>query len=185
MSADIDRLLPAVYENQRDNIFDGSVTCAVTALSMLIQSHGMKPGETREGRHLEDEILQDLKKLFPQTHKTLREDFNFLAKVSENKYGVSLKYAAFNKNDLIAKAGSTDFPFVMSTSNALTSFGHIVLCRGIKADADGVAFYINDPYGRYPYKNRDSGECVLYPVNMFPFDDGKGTEKKYHTLSYA
>ncbi|MBK7363045.1 MAG: hypothetical protein IPJ01_12180, partial [Micavibrio sp.] len=153
-------------------------------LSMLIQSHGMKPGETREAKHIEDEILQDLKKKFPGSHKTLREDFNFLAGYAKDVYNLNLKYAGMNKNDWIAKALNSETPFMTSTSNALTSFGHIILIRGVKADADGVAVYANDPYGCHPYKTKKSGEAVLYSADLFPFDDGNGTQKKYHTLSY-
>lgn len=184
MSENIDKLHPAVYESQKDNIFDGSVTCAVTTLSMLIQSHGMQPGETRDAKHLEDAILTDLKKHFPGSHSALREDFNFLAKYSKEKYGVSLKYASYNKNDWIAKITNGDAPFMTSTSNALTSFGHIVLSRGIKANADCVLLYFNDPFGRHPYRSKDSGEGVLYPAELFPHADAAGVQKKYHTLSY-
>lgn len=180
----IDKLHPAVYESQRDNIFDGSVTCAVTSLSMLIQSKGMQAGETREATHLEDEILRDLKAKFAN-HKAVREDFNFLANYAKQRYGVALKYAAHTKNDWIAKIVNDDAPFMTSTSNGLTSFGHIVLSRGIKADEYGVMLYFNDPFGKHPYKTKESGEGVMYPADLFPHDDGKGTVKKYHTLSYA
>lgn len=183
MSEQVFKLHPAVYESQRDNIFDGSVTCAVTTLSMLIQSAGMKDGETREPKHLEDEILTDLKAKFAD-HKAVREDFNFLAKYAKNRYGVALKYAAYNKNDWIAKILNSNAPFMTSTSNALTAFGHIVLSRGIRTGEE-VMLYFNDPFGCYPYKGKSNGEAVLYPASRFPFDDGKGTEKTYHTLSYA
>lgn len=182
----VNKLHPAVYESQRDNIMDGSVTCAVTTLSMLIQSHGMKDGETREAKHIEDEILTDLRNTYPKSHKAIREDFNFLAKYAKEKYGLALKYAAFNKNDWIATIANSDAPFMTSTSNGLTSFGHIVLSRGIKAEqGEGVFLYFNDPFGKAPYNKKESGEGVLYPAAFFPFDDGQGTQKKYHTLSYA
>lgn len=184
MSVNIDKLHPAVYEKQIGNVFDGTVTCAITTLSMLKQSEGMQPGEVREALHIEDEMLIDLKKRYPESHKALREDFNFLAKYAKEKYGLALKYAAYNKNDWIAKILNSKAPFMTSTSNALTKFGHIVLSRGIKADGGEVMLYFNDPYGCYPY-NGKSGECVLYPASLFPFDDGKGTQKTYHTLSYA
>lgn len=184
MSEQVDRLHPAVYETQRDNVFDGSVTCAVTTLSMLIQSKGMAEGETREAKHIEDEILKDIRATHPKNHAALREDFNFLAAYSKEKYGVALKYAAFNKNDWIAKILNSKAPFMTSTSNALTTFGHICLARGIKTDGE-VYLYFNDPFGKCPYKTKGSGEGVLYPAARFPFDDGAGNQKKYHTLSYA
>jgi hypothetical protein len=115
----------------------------------------------------------------------VREDFNFLAKYAAEKYGCKLKYAAFNKNEWIAKINASKAPFMTSTSNALTSFGHIVLSRGLKVEGDEVLLYFNDPYGCHPYNTKKSGEGVLYPAARFPFDDGKGTEKKYHTLSYT
>jgi len=183
MSEHINKILPAVYESQRDNVFDGSVTCAVTTLSMLIQSKSMKNGETREAKHLEDEILTDLKAKYPASHKTLREDFNFLAKYTQQKYGIALKYAAYNKNDWIAKALNDKAPFMTSTSNALTSFGHICLVRGIRTLPE-VAICFNDPFGQAPYGVKKSGEAVWYPASKFPFDEG-GAVKKYHTLSYA
>jgi len=180
----VDKLYSAVYETQRDNIFDGSVTCAVTTLSMLIQSAGMTAGETRAAKHLEDAILQDMKSRYPGQHKVLREDFNFLAKYAGERYQVDLKYAAYNKNDWIAKILNSTAPFMTSTSNGLTSFGHIVLSRGMRADASGVVLYFNDPFGCHPYKDKKSGEAVEYPASLFPHDDGAGTVKKYHTLSY-
>lgn len=183
MSEQVDTLHPAVYESQRDNIMDGSVTCAVTTLSMLIQSAGMKAGEKRTAKHIEDEILADLKARF-SNHKAVREDFNFLAKYTQSRYGIALKYAAYNKNDWLAKILNSTAPFMTSTSNGLTSFGHIVLSRGIKTDGE-VYLYFNDPFGKAPYKTKASGEAVLYPAAWFPFDDGAGTQKKYHTLSYA
>ena len=182
---EVDKLHPAVMEDQRNNVFDGKVTCAVTTLSMLIQSKGMKPGETRNNQQIEDVILVDLKKKYPSSHKTLREDFNFLAKYAQQTYGVALKYAKFNKNDWLAKILNSTAPFMTSTSNGLTSFGHIVLSRGMKTTDSGVMLYFNDPYGIYPYGNANKGEAVLYPESRFPFDDGKGTQKFYHTLSYA
>lgn len=185
MSEQVNKVHPAVYESQRDNIFDGSVTCAVTTLSMLIQSKGMKPGETRQGQELEDEILQDLKARYPEKHKALREDFNFLAKYAEEKYAMKLKYKGMNKNDWIAKILNSDAPFMTSTSNGLTSFGHIVLSRGIRADESGVWLCFNDPFGEHPYGAKRNGEGVWYPASRFPFDDGKGAVKTYHTLSYA
>ncbi|HNH52401.1 MAG TPA: C39 family peptidase [Nitrosomonas sp.] len=185
MSEQVEKLHPAVYESQRDNIFDGSVTCAVTTLSMLIQSHGMTTGETRQPKHLEDDILKDLRARYPKDHKDLREDFNFLARYTKEKYSIELKYAAFNKNDWIAKILNSDAPFMTSTSNGLTSFGHIVLSRGIKGNDAGVMLYFNDPFGKFPYKTSESGEGVKYPAALFPFDDGKWNQKKYHTLSYA
>lgn len=183
-SENVTKILPAVYESQRDNIMDGSVTCAVTALSMLIQSLGMGYNEHREPRHLEDEILTDLKSRYPGSYKTIREDFNFLVKYAKEKYGTPLKYAAYNKNDWIAMAVNSRSPFMTSTSNGLTAFGHIVLCRGFKTTPE-VFLCFNDPFGEYPYKTPKSGEAVFYPASQFPFDDGKTTVKKYHTLSYA
>lgn len=184
MSEAIDKKHPAVYEKQIGNVIDGTVTCAVTTLSMLVQSKDMKPGEAREAKHIEDAILLDLKFRYPDSHKTLREDFNFLAKYAKEKYGVALKYAAYNKNDWIAKITNGTAPFMTSTSNALTKFGHVVLSRGIKAEqGKEVLLYFNDPYGCYPY-NGKSGEDVAYPASLFPFDDGKGEQKTYHTLSY-
>jgi len=181
----IDKLHPAVYENQKDNVFDGGVTCAVTTLSMLIQSEGMAPGETREAKHLEDAILTDLKKRYPATHKTIREDFNFLASYAKDVYKIALKYKAYNKNDWIAKALNGGAPFMTSTSNALTSFGHIILIRGIKADEKGVFLYANDPYGCHPYGTKKSGEGVLYSADLFPLNGRDGTQKNYHTLSFS
>lgn len=178
-----EKLLPAVYESQRDNIMDGGVTCAATTLSMLIQSNGMQAGEVRQGSHLEDEILTGLKAKYGN-HKALREDFNFLAKWAKEKYGVSLKYKGYNKNDWLALMVNSGKPFMTSTSNALTSFGHIVLWRGYKVKDDSLSLCFNDPYGEFPYKSKN-GEQVYYPASQFPFDDGAGKQKTYHTLSYA
>lgn len=175
----------AVHETQRNNKIDTGVTCAATTLSMMIQSADLKDGETRKGKEIEDLILADLKARYPNGHKALREDFNFLAKYAKEKYGIALKYAGMNKNDWIAKILNSDRPFMTSTSNALTKFGHIVLSRGIKTTADGLMLRFNDPYGKWPYKTNESGENVLYAAVIFPFDDGKGKQKTYHTLSYA
>lgn len=178
------KILPAVYENQRDNVFDGGVTCAATTLSMLIQSKGMKEGDVKHPMHLEDEILVDLKERY-DNHKALREDFNFLAKYAKEKYGLNLKYKGMNKNDWLAKMVNDSAPFMTSTSNALTSFGHIVLSRGFKESDSGLLLCFNDPYGCHPYGVKKSGEGVFYRAEMFPFDDGNGKQKTYHTLSYA
>jgi hypothetical protein len=181
----VDDTDPAVYESQRDNAIDPGVTCAATCLSMLIQSVGMKDGEIKSGKHIEDEILADLKARYPESHKFVREDFLFLAKYAESKYGVKLKYAAMNKNDWIAKILNSERPFMTSTSSGLTKFGHIVLPRGLKTLGQEVFLRFNDPYGKYPYTTKESGDGVLYPASQFPFDDGKGSQKTYHTLSYA
>lgn len=177
------KILDAVYESQRDNVFDGSVTCAVTSLSMLLQSaHLYKKGDKFHPK-LEDEILTDIRARY-KDHKALREDFNFLAKYAKEKYGVALKYFGYNKNDWLAKFVNTEYPFMTSTSNALTSFGHIVLAKGY-VTADELLLVFNDPFGEYPYKAGKTGEGVLYPASRFPFDDGKGAQKKYHTLSFV
>lgn len=178
------KILPAIYETQRDNILDPGVTCAVTTLSMLIQSKGFYvPSGVAEAQHIEDEILTDLKNRFT-SWKSLREDFNFLAKYAKDKYSLPLKYKGYNKNDWLAKIARNDRPFMTSTSNALTSFGHIVLSRGFKVEGEELLLCFNDPYGCHPYKDKKSGEEVFYKASQFPFDDGEGTEKTYHTLSY-
>lgn len=181
----VDDTRPAVAEDQRDNPIDPSVTCAATTLSMLIQSHGMKDGETRTARHIENDILADLKARYPNGHKALREDFLFLAEYARKNYGIALKYAKFNKNDWIAKILNSATPFMTSTSNGLTAFGHIVLSCGMKTAPDGLMLRFKDPYGRYPYNDRKaSGDGVLYPASQFPFAGADGKEKAYHTLSY-
>jgi hypothetical protein len=146
---------------------------------MLIQSaHLYGKSDTTFKRELEDEILTDMKARY-KDHKALREDFNFLAKYSLEKYGVRLKYKGLNKNDWLAKMVNDSAPFMTSTSNALTSFGHIVVWRGYKPDAE-LMLCFNDPYGCHPYKAGKSGEGVYYPASQFPFEG-----KTYHTLSYA
>jgi hypothetical protein len=173
-------IAPCPYESQRDNIMDGGVTCAVTSLSMLLQALNpeIKP-------HEEDRILTDLKSSYPANHKSLREDFIFLRDYAKNKYGVALRYVRYNRDEWIGavtKTAATHKPFMTSTSNGLTKFGHIVVVRGFD-DANGLRVCVNDPYGKYPYKSTD-GEAVLYPVEQFPDKDGSG-RKYYHTLSEA
>jgi hypothetical protein len=181
----VDDTSPAVMEDQRNNPIDPSVTCAVTSLSIMIQSKGMGKNEIRQGREIENDILADLKTRYPQGHKALREDFNFLAKYAQEKYGVALKYKGMNKNDWISKILNDAEPFMTSTSNALTPFGHIVVSRGLKTEPE-LLLCFNDPYGFWPYKDKKaSGEKVYYKASQFPFDDGKGTQKIYHTLSYV
>jgi hypothetical protein len=181
----VDDTSPAVMEDQRNNPIDPSVTCAVTSLSVMVQSKGMGKNEVRQGKEIENDILSDLKARYPQGHKALREDFNFLAKYSKDKYGVALKYKGMNKNDWIAKILNDTEPFMTSTSNALTPFGHIVVSRGLKTEPE-LLLCFNDPYGCWPYKDKKaSGEAIYYPASIFPFDDGKGVQKIYHTLSYV
>ena len=174
-----EKLFPAVYEDQRNNVFDPGVTCAATTLSMLIQSKdGGHP------RHLEDEIITELRDKYGN-HKALREDFNFLAKWAKDRYGVSLKYKGYNKNDWLALMVNSKHPFMTSTSNALTSFGHIVLWRGFKVIDEELHLCFNDPYGCHPYGDKKaSGEGVYYKASLFPFEAG-GKQKTYHTLTYA
>ena len=35
------KVFPAVHEDQVDNVFDGGVTCAITSVSMLLQTHNL------------------------------------------------------------------------------------------------------------------------------------------------
>lgn len=178
-----DKILPAVYESQRDNHIDPHYTCAVTCLSMLIQSAGMKKNETRKAKHLEDEILIDLKTRYPKSHEALREDFLFLREYAEKFYKLKLKYQKLNRDEWVGKILSTTKIFMSSTSNALTRSGHIIVVRGARVSDDMQSVYVNDPYGKWPYAERN-GEGVLYPLVMFPREKLSGAIVNYHTLGF-
>ena len=187
------REAPAVHEEQTDNVFDGGITCAITSLSMLCQSKGMKPGEVRTPQHLEDKILKDIRDnlityktaavtlgLGEKTEQGLRTDFNFLKWYAGEKLGLKLKLDGLSYKQWISKIATTNQCFMSSTSSALTASGHIILIRGCFLHGDAITILANDPYGVYPYHKTKGGESVAYPASMFP-DAGK----TYYTLSYA
>lgn len=194
-------VFPAVHEEQTDNVFDGGVTCAITSLSMLVQSEGMENNDERIPKHLEDTILKDIRLNLAKyqkigfelgvrngaslpTEQGLRTNFIFLQWYAKEKLQCDIVYAAYTKDKWLSKIENMKAPFVTSTSNALTSFGHIILVRGMFKRGDEMVIVANDPYGVYPYKVKKGGDGVGYPASMFPEKDSEGP-KKYHTLSFT
>jgi hypothetical protein len=193
---------PAVHEDQIDNVFDGGVTCAITCVSMLLQTFNLPKygGVIKCGPHEEDKILKDiranLQKYIEQGYKLgigkpgapaseqgLRTNFIFLKWYVQEKYGVELVYSNCRKVTLNRIIDGIEAPFIMSTSRALTSFGHIILARGRAVTAAGLSVVANDPWGVYPYKTKRGGEEVVYPMTMFPTNGGDGQPATYHMLS--
>ncbi len=195
------KLFPAVMEDQKDNPFDGTITCAVTSLSMFIQSLVLYYNVTTTGtvhRHLEDDILKDIrsnlktylevaKKLNIEatTEQGLRTSFYFLQWYTKEKYGITLKVESLSRNKLFDKIRSMSCPFVGSTSHMCTPDGHIHLYRGWCSDDSGEYAINNDPYGEMPYKVNKSGEAVKCDFKLFPdeWKDKDGWKKAvYYTL---
>ena len=192
----------AVHEDQTDNIFDGGVTCAITCVSMLLQTYNLPEygGAIECGPKEEDRILKDIRANLqkyreagvklgigsaakPPTEQGLRTNFIFLKWYVQQKYGVELVYSSCRKVQLNRLIEGIEAPFIMSTSNALTSFGHIVLARGRVITEDGLSLIANDPYGVYPYRVKKSGEEVVYPASRFPTNGGDKQPATYHMLS--
>ncbi len=191
------RIFPAVHEDQVDNVFDGGVTCAVTTLSALKQSAGMKEGETREHTKLEDVILRDIREnlgtyqsvgertlgLGLKTEQGLRTNFLFLQWYAREKLQLELIREELTKAQWVEKISNMAAPFMSSTSCALTgSAGHVVLVRGYMISYGQMFVCVNDPFGVHPYRVKKGGEGTFYLLSMFPERDSDGL-KKYHTLS--
>lgn len=188
---------PAVHEDQIDNVFDGGVTCAITCVSMLLQTFNLPKygGAIKCGPREEDRILKDIRANLPayleqgkklgiaQNEQALRTNFIFLKWYAQEKYGVELVYSNCRKVTLNRIIDGIEAPFIMSTSRALTSFGHIILARGRAVTAAGLSVVANDPWGVYPYKTKRGGEEVVYPMTMFPTNGGDGKPATYHMLS--
>lgn len=191
------KTFPAVHEDQVDNVFDGGVTCAITCVSMLLQTFNLSQygGAIECGPREEDRILKDIRANLPaylkqgakmgiaQNEQALRTNFLFLKWYLKEKYGVELVYSSCRKVQLNRVIDGIEAPFIMSTSRALTSFGHVILPRGRVITAAGLSMIANDPFGTYPYKNKGSGEDVIYPMTMFPTNGGDGKPATYHMLS--
>jgi len=195
------KIFPAAHEDQVDNVFDGGVTCAITCVSMLLQTYNLPEygGAIPCGRREEDAILKDIRanlekykaagvklgigtKDDPATEQGLRTHFIFLKWYAREKYGVELVYSSCRRVHLTRVIDGIDAPFIMSTSRALTSFGHIILARGRVVTQAGLSLIANDPWGVYPYKKKGGGEEVIYPVSMFPTNGGDGQPATYHML---
>lgn len=191
------KVYPAVHEDQIDNVFDGGVTCAITCVSMLLQTFNLPEygGAIKCGPQEEDRILRDIRANLSQylkvgkqmgiaeNEQALRTNFLFLKWYVKEKYGVELLYSNCQKITLNRVIDGIAAPFVMSTSRALTSFGHIILARGRAVTAAGLSVIANDPWGVYPYKTKKGGEEVVYPMTMFPTNGGDGKPATYHMLS--
>lgn len=196
------KLYPAVHEDQIDNVFDGGVTCAITCVSMLLQTLNLPEygGAIECGPHEEDRMLKDIRANLakyqaagvklgignaqkPPTEQGLRTNFIFLQWYAKQKYGVELIYSNCRKVQLNRVVDGIQAPFIMSTSNALTSFGHIILARGRVITQDGLSLIANDPWGVYPYNKKKGGEQVVYPMTRFPTNGGDGKPATYHMLS--
>lgn len=191
------KTFPAVHEDQIDNVFDGGVTCAITCVSILLQTFNLSQygGAIECGPREEDRILKDIRANLPaylkqgakmgiaQNEQALRTNFLFLKWYVKEKYGVELVYSSCRKVQLNRVIDGIEAPFIMSTSRALTSFGHIILARGRAVTAAGLSVIANDPWGVYPYKTKKGGEEVIYPMTMFPTNGGDGKPATYHMLS--
>lgn len=191
------KVYPAVHEEQIDNVFDGGVTCAITCVSTLLQTFNLAHygGAIKCGPQEEDRILKDIRANLPaylkqgakmgiaQNEQALRTNFLFLKWYVKEKYGVELVYSSCRKVQLNRVIDGIEAPFIMSTSRALTSFGHIILARGRAVTAAGLSVIANDPWGVYPYKTKKGGEEVIYPMTMFPTNGGDGKPATYHMLS--
>ena len=192
----------AVYESQTDNIFDGGVTCAITCVSMLLQTYNLTEygGKIECGPKEEDRILKDIRANLatyqaqgvklgigstskPATEQGLRTNFIFLKWYVQQKYGVELIYSSCRKVQLNRLIEGIEKPFIMSTSNALTSFGHIILACGRVITEDGLSVIAKDPFGVYPYRVKKSGDEVVYPASRFPTNGGDKQPAIYHMLS--
>jgi hypothetical protein len=190
------KLYPAVHEDQADNVFDGSITCAITCVSMLLQTFNLPQygGAIACGPREEDRILKDIRANLPtylqqgakmgiaQTEQALRTNFLFLRWYVKERYGVELVYSSCRKVQLNRVIDGIEAPFIMSTSRALTPSGHIILARGRAVTAAGLSVIANDPWGVYPYKTQQRGEEVIYPMTMFPTNGGDGNPATYHML---
>lgn len=196
------KLYPSVHEDQIDNVFDGGVTCAITAVSMLLQTYNLPEygGAIACGPREEDRILKDIRENLAKyrevgvklgigskdklpTEQALRTNFLFLKWYVQDKYGVELIYSSCRKVQLNRLIDGISAPFIMSTSNALTSFGHIILAIGRVVTAAGLCLIANDPWGPYPYARKRDGKQVVYPATMFPTNGGDGRPANYHMLS--
>jgi len=194
------KLYPAVHEDQADNVFDGGVTCAITCVSMLLQTLNLPEfgGAVDCGKQEEDRILKDIRANLakyqgagvrlgisgiPPKEQALRTNFIFLQWYGKERYGVELIYSNCRKVQLNRVVDGIEAPFIMSTSNALTSFGHIILARGRVITQDGLSLIANDPWGVYPYNKKRGGEQVVYPMTRFPTNGGDGKPATYHMLS--
>jgi hypothetical protein len=196
------KLYPAVHEDQVDNVFDGGVTCAITCKSMLLQTANLPEygGAIDCGPQEEDRILKDIRanltkyqavgarlgiggSQIPPKEQALRTNFIFLQWYAKHKYNVELIYSNCRKVQLNRLIDGIQAPFIMSTSNALTSFGHIILARGRVITQDGLSLIANDPWGVYPYNKKRGGEAVVYPMTRFPTNGGDGKPATYHMLS--
>lgn len=180
------KLFPAVYETQRDNVYDPGVTCAITCLSMLLQSLDQFYNVSVPGAHsgLEDDILKDIRantkyylsiandklKLGLTTEQGLRTAFHFLAWYSKEKYNIKLSVEGLNREAWYERIRKMTCPFITSTSRGLTKSGHINLFRGWCKDDSGDYILSNDPYGFFPYRTNVSGDGVKYHFNIFPAD---------------
>lgn len=182
------KFFPAVYETQRNNKIDPSVTCNPTSVSMAVQSlclpeYGFK-GTIPRG--YEDYMLADLKAnlasyagqaarwtnlkyLAGLPFEQLYGDFNFWAWYLFIKHGISTKLLTMTAQELFdaVMSGQITTPSPMSTAKALTSFGHIIVCRGAYKDQTGQYLSVNDPYGTYPYGSRTNGEGVSYDIKLW------------------
>ncbi len=196
------KIYPAIHEDQTDNIFDGGVTCAITCISMLLQTYNLPEygGAIQCGPKEEDRILKDIRANLatyqaqgvklgigsaskPATEQGLRTNFIFLKWYAQQKYGVEMIYSSCRKVQLNRLIEGIEAPFIMSTSNALTSFGHIILACGRIITKDGLSVIAKDPFGVYPYRVKKSGDDVVYPASRFPTNGGDKLPANYHLLS--
>lgn len=175
---------PAVYETQRDNTINPSGTCAVTCLSMLLQSlnlpeNGGKVPKIQ--RHLEEFILHDIRKNAERysaiavkngwnlhNEGELRMDFRFLAHYANLVFGVEAKFSSVAPSTVVNKLQAGSLPVMIHTGKALTTSGHIILPYGVWKGKTGTYFWVKDPWGEHPYTLGRSGDGVRYDVKMFP-----------------
>jgi len=183
---------PAIYETQRNNKIAPGVTCAATSFSMLAQSLMLPEyGATYKiPRGWEDVLLEDVQRNWREYAKqsakdtgnrylanlgfeALREDFHFLAWYGKQKLGLVCEVGFTKVEPLYNRvvAGSLVTPWMMSTAKALTSFGHIVLGRGVFEDKSGRYFSVNDPFGTFPYGSKTNGEGVSYALSKWTTRD--------------
>lgn len=184
---------PAIYETQRNNKIAPGVTCAATSFSMVMQSLFLPEygcTGTKPPREYEDTILADIQKncyaysiaaakhtgckyLAGMKFEALREDFNFFVWYAFAKHGIECKVSYSSIQALYSKliTGVITTPFMMSTSKALTSFGHIIVGRGAFEDKSGKYLCVNDPFGTYPYGSKTNGEGVSYAITKWTTKD--------------
>ena len=184
---------PAIYETQRNNKIAPGVTCAATSFSMVMQSLFLPEygcTGTKPPREYEDVVLADIQKncyaysvaaakhtglkyLAGMKFEALREDFNFFVWYAFDKHGIECKVAYYSIQALYNKliSGAIAVPFMMSTSKALTSCGHIIVGRGAYEDKSGKYLSVNDPFGTYPYGSKTNGEGVSYALTKWTTKD--------------